>query len=152
LDTIVCTGVLEHVANPQSAVREIHRALKCGGGIFIETPFMQTVHSSPMDYFRWTPDGLRQLMKEFDIVEIHVVAGPASALAWLVQYTLAMLFSFGNEFLYKVGLRIFGWLAVPLSWLDKVLEKNPWAWHAASGFSVSARKSPRLDEGFKTIA
>jgi SAM-dependent methyltransferase len=141
IDTIICTGVLEHVSAPQEAVGEIYRVLKCTGRLFIETPFIQTVHASPTDYYRWTPDGLRQLLKKFDIGEVHVVAGPASALAWLVQQTLAMLFSGKSEFIYKIGLRIFGLLALPISWLDALLEKNPMAWRAASGFSILAVKN-----------
>lgn len=145
VDTIVCTGVLEHVSDPHQAVEEVHRVLKFGGRVFMETPFMQTVHASPKDFYRWTPDGLRQLMCTFDILDLHVVAGPASALAWMFQETMAMLFSLNNNFLYKVGLRVFGWLAVPLSWLDMLLERNPMAWHAASGYALVAVKRPNPD-------
>lgn len=140
LDTVVCTGVIEHVSNPYQAVAEIYRVLKAGGRIFLETPFMQAVHASPKDYYRWTPDGLRQIMCAFEVIEIEVVAGPASALAWQFQETMAMLFSMNNEVLYKIGLRFFGWLAVPISWLDVILEKNSWGWHAASGFALLAEK------------
>lgn len=146
VDTVVCTGVLEHVSDPYLAVREIYRILKFGGRVFLETPFMQTFHASPKDFYRWTPDGLRQLMGSFDILELHVVAGPASALAWQFQETMAMLFSMNNEILYKIGLRIFGWLAIPVSWLDILLEKNQMAWHAASGFALLAEK-PMKHEG-----
>lgn len=147
VDTIVCTGVLEHVSDPYLAVQEIYRILKFGGRVFIETPLMQTVHASPKDFHRWTPDGLRQLMGSFDILELRVVAGPASALAWQFQETMAMLFSMNNEILYKIGLRIFGWLAIPVSWLDILLEKNQMAWHAASGFALIAVKGRMRTEG-----
>ncbi len=101
---------------------------------------MQTVHASPEDFYRWTPDGLRQIMCAFEAIKIEVVAGPASALAWQFQETMAMLFSMNNEVLYKIGLRVFGWLAVPISWLDVLLERNPMAWQAASGFALLAEK------------
>jgi SAM-dependent methyltransferase len=140
VDTLLCTGVLEHVSGPDQAVEEIYRVLKFEGRVFIETPFMQTVHASPRDFYRWTPDGLRQLLSAFDILELNLVAGPASALAWLVQETMAMLFSFQNEFIYKIGLRVFGWIAIPLSWFDILLERNPMAWHAASGYALVAVK------------
>ena len=140
VESIVCTGVLEHVADPRKALSEIYRVLKFGGRIFIETPFMQTVHASPEDFYRWTPDGLRQIMCAFEVIVIEVVAGPASALAWQFQETMAMLFSMNNEVLYKIGLRVFGWLAVPISWLDVLLERNPMAWQAASGFALLAEK------------
>ncbi len=136
VDTLVCTGVLEHVSDPHQAVKELYRILKSGGKVFVETPFMQTVHASPDDYSRWTPHGLRRLLKEFEVLDCQLVAGPGSALAWQFQETMAMLCSFHTDLLYRVGLRIFGWLAVPMSWLDIVLEHHPMAWHAASGYAV----------------
>lgn len=146
VDTIVCTGVLEHVSDAYQAVDEIYRVLKTEGRVFLETPFIQTLHAVPNDFYRWTPQGLRALMKAFDVREVNVVAGPASGLAWQFQEVVAMLFSFNNEVLYKIGLRIFGWLAVPLSWLDVLLEGNAMAGHAASGFSLVALKSRRKDD------
>ena len=107
---------------------------------------MQTLHAVPKDFFRWTPEGLKKLMNSFDVHEVKVVAGPGSALAWQFQETMAMLFSFNNEALYKVGLRIFGWLAIPLSWLDVLLERNSMALHAASGFALVALKNPNKEE------
>jgi SAM-dependent methyltransferase len=145
IDTMVCTGVLEHVSDPNKAVDEIYKALKFGGRVFLETPFMQTIHASPKDFSRWTPEGLKKLMCAFDVKSIEIVAGPGSALAWQFQETLAMLFSFNREILYKIGLRIFGWLAIPISWLDILLEKNPMAWRAASGFALVAVKSSGID-------
>lgn len=146
VDTIVCTGVLEHVFDAHQAVDEIYRVLRIEGRVFLETPFIQTLHAVPNDFSRWTPQGLKALMKAFDVLEVNVVAGPASALAWQFQETMAMLFSFNNEALYKVGSRVFGWLAVPLSWLDILLERNPMAWHAASGFALVAVKERRKEE------
>lgn len=143
VDTVVCTGVLEHVCDSHRAVAEIYRVLKFGGWVFVEAPFMQTVHASPDDYFRWTPNGLRRLLQGFDLLECHVVAGPASVLAWQFQQTMAMLFSFRSDTLYRVGLRVFGYLAVLLSWLDVTLEQHPKAWHAASGYAIVAVKALR---------
>ncbi len=140
VDTLVCTGVLEHIRDPAAAVRELERIMKPGARLFVETPFIQTVHAAPEDYTRWTSHGLRQLLRGFQLEDCQVVAGPASALAWQLQETLAMLFSLGSRLLYRVGLRVFGWLAVPLSWLDIVLERHPMAWHAASGFALIAVK------------
>jgi SAM-dependent methyltransferase len=52
IDSIVCTGVLEHVSDPPSAVREIFRVLKPEGRAFFEIPFMQTYHAVLGDYYR----------------------------------------------------------------------------------------------------
>jgi SAM-dependent methyltransferase len=143
VDTIICTGVLEHVSDPAAAVDEIFRTLKTSGKVFFETPFIQTIHASPDDYFRWTPEGLKRLLCDFEISAVNVVAGPASALAWQFQETMAMLFSFNKQILYKIGLRIFGWLAIPISWMDILLEKRLLAWRAASGYAVVAVKSSK---------
>jgi hypothetical protein len=64
----------------------------------------------------------------------------------MVQETMALLFSFNNEVVYKIGLRLFGWIAVPVSWLDILLETKPMAWHAASGFALTAVKRLRSIE------
>jgi len=141
VDTLVCTGVLEHVQDPHQAVREMYRVLKKGGRVFIETPFMQTIHASPDDFSRWTPHGLKQLLKHFELRECQVVAGPGSALAWQFQETMAMLFSCRSQVLYRIGLRIFGWLAIPVSWLDVCLEHHPMACHAASGYATVGVKT-----------
>jgi SAM-dependent methyltransferase len=145
LDSIVCTGVLEHVSDPPSAVKEIFRVLKPEGRAFFELPFMQTYHAAPGDYYRWTPTGVQRLLQAFTLLEWHPVAGPASALAWSFQETMAMAFSLERQVLYKIGLRVFGYLAKPISLLDIFLEGHPMAWHAASGFSVLALKRRKAD-------
>lgn len=144
VEAIVCTGVLEHVRDPRLAVQEICRVLKPGGRSYFEVPFMQTFHASPDDFFRWTAAGLQHVLQPLRILESQVIAGPASALAWVFQETMAMLFSLRSNILYRIGLRVFGYLALPISWMDVVLEGHPLARQAASGFSVLALKSPKL--------
>jgi hypothetical protein len=62
----------------------------------------------------------------------------------MFQDAMAMLFSFNTKILYKIGLRVFGWMAVPISWMDIILENNSMAWHAASGYAIVAEKR-RID-------
>jgi SAM-dependent methyltransferase len=144
VQAIVCTGVLEHVRDPHRAVQEICRVLKPGGRSYFEVPFIQTFHASPDDFFRWTAAGLQHVLRPLCIVESQVIAGPASSLAWIFQETMAMLFSLRSNILYRIGLRFFGYLALPISRMDIVLEGHPMARQAASGFSVLAAKSPEL--------
>jgi len=140
LDAVVCNGVLEHVRDARLAAMEIARVLKPQGEAYLELPWMQGIHASPNDYRRWTPEGYKELFAGFYIQDIRVASGPGSALAWMLQETLAMLFSFRNETLYRIGLRIFGSLAIPISWLDIVLEKHPYASRVASCFSLVLKK------------
>ena len=144
VEAIVCTGVLEHVRDPHLAVLEICRVLKPGGRCYFEVPFMQTFHASPGDFCRWTAAGLQHVLRPLRILESQVIAGPASALAWIFQETMAMVFSLRSDILYRIGLRVFGYLALPISWMDIVLEGHPMARQAASGFSVLAVKSSEL--------
>jgi SAM-dependent methyltransferase len=146
IDAIVCTGVLEHVSDAYLAAKEIHRVMKENGEAYIELPWMQGIHASPHDFQRWTPQGYERLFQGFEIEYIKVATGPASALAWMFQETLALLFSFRNETLYKIGLRVFGWLAVPISWLDFFLEKHPRAESIASGFALVLKKPALLQK------
>jgi len=141
IDAIVCTGVLEHVSDAYLAAKELHRVMKPSGQAYIELPWMQGIHASPHDFQRWTPDGYKKLFEDFEIEYVKVATGPASALAWMLQETLSLLFSFRNESLYKIGLRVFGWLVVPVSWLDIILEKHPRAGSIASAFALRLTKS-----------
>lgn len=79
VDAIVCIAVLEHVEEPQKAVREMYRVLKPGGYCFIYVPFLFYYH--PMngyykDFYRFTYDGLEYMTKDFPHVEIQGVRGP----------------------------------------------------------------------------
>jgi SAM-dependent methyltransferase len=64
-DIIVCNAILEHVENPEGAVRELYRVLKYDGLIWIEIPFNQPCHPSPNDYWRVSPAGIKIWMKDF---------------------------------------------------------------------------------------
>ena len=65
-DAIVCLSILEHIPCPQKAINELHRVLKPGGEIWIQSPFLFPYHEAPKDYWRITPDGLRIWMENFN--------------------------------------------------------------------------------------
>ena len=81
VDAIICSAVLEHVEEPQQAVREIFRVLKPGGYCFIYAPFLFYYHPMPGyygDFYRFTYDGFTYLTKDFKTVEIQNVRGALS--------------------------------------------------------------------------
>jgi SAM-dependent methyltransferase len=101
-DAIICIAVLEHVENPFVAVQEIHRVLKKGGCVFIYVPFLYYYHAEIgyyNDYWRFSEDALRVLLKDFKEVEIVPVRGAIET--WfrigplgryrIVQYTARVL-------------------------------------------------------------
>jgi len=60
-DHAILLDVLEHLPCPDDCIREIHRVLKPGGRLTLQTPFLYPIHDSPRDYQRWTIHGLRRL-------------------------------------------------------------------------------------------
>ena len=70
-DTIIATEVLEHLYDPQQAIREMHRLLKPGGICLLSTRFIYEYHADPNDYFRFTQDSLSYLFRDFTQVEIY---------------------------------------------------------------------------------
>ncbi|MEQ8416803.1 MAG: class I SAM-dependent methyltransferase [Imperialibacter sp.] len=54
-DVILCTEVLEHVANWEQAFANFRQILRPGGVIVITTPFFYFLHEEPHDFWRPTP-------------------------------------------------------------------------------------------------
>lgn len=84
-ELVLFTEVLEHLHTPQQAIDEIHRVLKPGGLVLLTTRFIFPLHSSPVDYFRYTKYGLRHLLRNFDIVELSDEANTMETLAIIYQ-------------------------------------------------------------------
>lgn len=68
-DVIVLDEILEHVERPWVAVDQLKRLLRPGGCLITSSPFMIAVHKVPMDYWRFTRDGLEVLLHGFSEVE-----------------------------------------------------------------------------------
>lgn len=73
IDLVMCTEVLEHVANPFAAAAEINRMLKPYGFAYITTPFNFRIHGPLPDNWRFTIHGLRQLFSHMEILSIEEV-------------------------------------------------------------------------------
>jgi SAM-dependent methyltransferase len=85
-DLVVSDQVLEHVVgDPQRAVDESRRVLKPGGLALHTTCLIQPIHTnerSPSDLWRFTPEALRWLCRDFSrVVE---VGGWGNPYAWAV--------------------------------------------------------------------
>ncbi len=70
-DCVILAEALEHVPEPERCVSEAHRLLKSGGVFIGSVPFLYPVHRDPVDLIRIAPDGLEQLLAEFDDVKIY---------------------------------------------------------------------------------
>jgi SAM-dependent methyltransferase len=136
---VISFGVLEHVPDPQSHVAEMRRILKPGGRVLCFIPFIQGFHASPYDYQRYTAPGMRELFRDFEVLDVRVASGPTSGMLWVLQEWLAMLFSFGSMRLYRLLMPVM-WLLSPLKYLDILLSRHPAAGVICSGFVIEARK------------
>jgi ubiquinone/menaquinone biosynthesis C-methylase UbiE len=72
-DYILCVNVLEHLIEPEKAVKEIRRVLKVNGKAFAAVPFLFPIHDPPHDYWRFTEFSLRKIFNEFSNVLIKPV-------------------------------------------------------------------------------
>lgn len=135
VDVIINTAVLEHVQNPEAVIKEIYRVLKPRVGIvYSYFPFIQGFHASPYDFFRVTKEGIKELFKEFNEIEVKPGCGPTSGFLWVFQEWLAITLSFGIKPLYYLLLLLIMLITFPLKFLDVILIIHPKAENIASGF------------------
>jgi hypothetical protein len=119
---------------------EALRCLHPGGVIYLEVPWMYEIHGCPMDFQRWTPMGLRQLLQDFEIVDEGPIGGPASVTARMLR---GLLFSLtpGRRLPYVVRI-LATWCLFWVKYLDQLMtpeKRMPFA----QGFWILAKKPPQ---------
>jgi len=122
---IECDAVLEHVTDPECVVRELERVLAPGGYLHLVTPFCHPFHEYPRDYRRFTPDGLKLLAGEMEVVAAGWRTGPtATILVFVIEYVKLLL---PWRAWRAVAHFTLGWLLFPLRYLDLELLGSPYA-------------------------
>ena len=123
IDGIICTAILEHVYDPFAAAAELYRILTPAGRLFIYVPWMFRYHggSQYQDYYRFSEDGIRYLLRFFSRVELAPVRG----------YVETVL-----NFIPRLGKRsrFIRWFGKLVQKIDRVDER------CTSGFNVHAVK------------
>ena len=143
VDGIVCDTVLEHLREPLGALQEMSRIMRPGGTLILSVPFLYPYHSSPDDFFRWTEEGIRHVLKRtnFHVEELGVLGGPMGALQGVLMHIFAILFSFGSKTAYFLLVQFFMALFSPLKILDLFFMRFPYAIEVSSGIFVVAQKN-----------
>jgi SAM-dependent methyltransferase len=63
--TVLLMDTLEHVEYPRKAIDEIRRILKPDGVLIMGSVMNFPIHDYPYDYWRFTPEAFRSLLKPF---------------------------------------------------------------------------------------
>ena len=122
-DSVICQAVLEHVEKPNQMVSEIKRVLTPHGFLYIEVPFLQGFHADPNDFQRYTLEGLKVLMKDFEIVKYGVSVGPFCTLVWILRDGISSYFK--NKFLFYIVRFVVSWIFSPLRYFDFLVKNRP---------------------------
>jgi SAM-dependent methyltransferase len=136
---VFCQAVLEHVPQPTLVVAEMDRILQPGGKLYVDVPFTYPYHDV-VDFQRFTCDGLRELFRNFDSVDVEVSVGAVTAMIIQIQWTIAALLSFNNPHLFAAWKVLLGWILFPLRYLNAFLDGNQFAQECATGYRLLARK------------
>jgi SAM-dependent methyltransferase len=94
-DAALMTQVLEHIAEPQAALRELRRVLRPGGRLLLTAPLVWEEHEAPHDFYRYTRFGLEHLAREAGFEQIAVTARTDS-FTTLAQLTRNVAFTMGR--------------------------------------------------------
>lgn len=75
--TALCLDTLEHCADPLTACREMHRVVRSGGLCVITSVMLIGIHAHPSDYWRFTPEGFKTLLADFDHADATGMGDPS---------------------------------------------------------------------------
>lgn len=136
-DTALCTSVLEHVEEPEAALRECFRLLRPGGMAIYSVPFIWHIHEAPRDFYRYSEHGIRYLMEKvgFEVVEIKALSGFWVTFGQLLVYNL---FRLHRGPIRKTGICVgIGLLVQGAAYLlDRIDRTEAWTWM----YMVAARR------------
>jgi SAM-dependent methyltransferase len=61
---------LEHVEKPWRAMEEVYRIIRPGGVVLISSVMNFPIHNYPSDYWRFTPEAFRSLLRPFEYATV----------------------------------------------------------------------------------
>lgn len=94
-ESILCNQVLEHVFNPDSFLKEMHRVLVPGGKLLLTVPFLWDEHEQPFDFARYSSFGLAYLLENHGFKILYQEK---------ITTNISTLFQLVNAYLFKITL------------------------------------------------
>jgi SAM-dependent methyltransferase len=91
IDVVLATQVLEHIPDPIAVIGEIRRVLKPGGTLLLSVPSIFPQHGSPGDYWRYMPQGLKWVLRDFHSVTVRGEAGTVASIFLVINVYLQVL-------------------------------------------------------------
>ena len=128
-DSALCTAVLEHLEEPEQALRECFRILRPGGTAIYAVPFIWHVHEEPRDFFRFSPYGLEYLFRKagFEVLEVRPLSGFWVTFGQLFVYNLYRLNRGPLRWLHIID--ALGLICQGGAWLlDRLDRTERWSW------------------------
>lgn len=125
---VLCTGLLEHIPDPERLLNEFKRILKPGGKLIISASAVFSYHESPDNFFHFTPYGFRLMFRDWDHIEMMRGASqPFETIGILIQRILIQsdIFPLATPFL-EIMARCFRFLDVfVIAQYNTVKPKDP---------------------------
>ena len=129
-DLVLCLEVLEHIPEPQLALKEIFRVLKKEGVLLLSVPLM--VVGFHNDFYRFTHLSLKMILEDagFKIKKIRPVGGYFRMLGWQISKLSYLIKKPKNKIFWlfyyavKIPIGLVFQIIIPfilfhLDWLDK---------------------------------
>lgn len=69
-EVIFCTGLLEHIPDPQRIIDDFKRILKPGGELVLSASAVFSFHECPDDFFHFTPYSFKLLFKDWTRIKM----------------------------------------------------------------------------------
>lgn len=73
---VILMDTLEHVEYPRKAMEEVNRILQLDGIVILSSVMLFPIHDFPHDYWRYTPEAFRSLLKPFPASLVESAGDP----------------------------------------------------------------------------